>query len=186
MWKHVLLLLATVAAFAVSLVMLQQVLGPGSPWMGLMVMLCLLGTARFADPICQLRMPWALRAVRPWELNGDFSERLLVPQFGGLLRTTPLRLLNPEVYVSRRDPVRLVRQLEAAEASHFWATLVLIPWQVWCAISGRWGIFALFLVIQLLGNIYPILHLRLARGRLERVIRRQQTRTGPVVATTAR
>jgi hypothetical protein len=185
MWKPVLVLMATVAAFAVSLLMFRQAVGSGSPWMGLMVMLCVLGTARVADPIYQPRMPGSLRDVRPWELSGDLYETLAVPQFGGLLRGTPLRLLNPEVYVSRRDPVKLVRQLEAAEAAHFWAALVIMPWLAWCAVSGRGGALAVLLVVQVVGNVYPILHLRLARGRLERVVRRQRTRTGPVVATTA-
>jgi hypothetical protein len=174
MWKQVLVLVATVAAFVFSLLMLRQVLGPGSPWMGLMVMLCLLGTARIADPIHQLSMPAALRNVRPWERNGDLYQTLAVPQFGGVLRNTPLRLLNPEVYLSRRDPAALVRQLEAAEASHFWAALVLMPWLAWCAAQGRGGAVAILLVVQVVGNVYPILHLRLARGRLERVVRRQR------------
>jgi len=186
MWKHVVLLLATIASFAVSFAMLRQLIGLGSPWMGLLLMLCLLGTARIADPIHQLRMPAGVREIRPWELNGDLYETLAVPQFGGLLRNTPLRLLNPEVYVSRRDPAKLVRQLEAAEAAHFWATLVLMPWVVGCVVSGRGGALAILLVVQVVGNIYPILHLRLARGRLERVVRRQQTRTGPAAATAAR
>lgn len=173
MWKHVLVLLATIAAFAVSLVMMQKAIGPGSPWMGLMVMLCFLGTARFAEPIYQLRMPGGMRDVRPWELSGDLYETLAVPQFGGLLRTTPLRHLNPNVYVSQRDPTALIGQLEAAEAAHFWAALLFMPWLAWCAVSGRGGALAVLLVVQVLGNVYPILHLRLARGRLERVVRRR-------------
>ncbi|HET8948284.1 MAG TPA: hypothetical protein VFQ07_14995 [Candidatus Polarisedimenticolia bacterium] len=172
MWKHVLVLLATIAAFAVSLVMFQQAVGPGSPWMGLLLMLCLLGTARIAEPIHRLRVPGVLREIRPWERGGDLYEAMAVPQFGGALRTTPLRLLNPNVYFSRRSPAEVVRQLEAAEASHLWATLLLMPWLVWCAVSGRWAVFALLLVVQVLGNVYPILHLRWARGRLERVVRR--------------
>ncbi len=35
-----------------------------------------------------------------------------------------------------------------------------------------WGVVAWFLLAQLLLNVYPILHLRYVRGRLDRAFRR--------------
>jgi hypothetical protein len=177
MMKHVILLLVTLVAFGVSAYFLQQVIGLASPWMGLLLMLSFLGLARIAEPLYRLKVPDSLRQIHPWELHGGLYRTLQVPEFGALLRDTPLRLLNPSVYVSRerRDPVFICRQVEAAEASHFWAALLLIPYLVLCTWSAKWFILACFLSVEILGNIYPIMHLRSVRGRLDRVCRRKRS-----------
>ena len=175
MLKHWIVLIATALAFAFSLAMFQQAVGPTSPWMALLVMLCFLGLAKMADPIFVLRVPQSLRSLRPWELKGKTYRRLKVPEFGALLRNTPLRLLNTTVYLTgeRPDLNHIFRQVESAEASHFWAAVLLTPYLLYCAWTGRWVVFGVFLVlIQIVGNVYPILHLRWARGRLERMRRR--------------
>ena len=43
---------------------------------------------------------------------------------------------------------------------------------VFAGVNGMWSIAAFFLAVQVLVNVYPILHLRHVRGRLDRVIRR--------------
>jgi hypothetical protein len=175
MWKHVAILLATVVAFGFSLWMLQQVIGFASPWMALMLFFCFLGLAKVAEPIYMLKLPACVRKLRPWELHGDAYRRLGVPAFGALLRNTPLRLANTTVYVSRkrRDPVLICRQVESAEAIHFWGALALLPYLVLCLLTGKWNAFAGFLMVQVIGNAYPMMHLRSARGRLERLSRRR-------------
>ena len=165
------LLLATVLAFGVSLGMMQRAVGLASPWMALMVFLCFLGLAKVAEPLWMLKLPKGLRPLRAWELQGRVYRRLAVPGFGALLRDTPLRLLNTRVYVSRssRDPLDVCRQVESAEAIHFWGALLLAPCIVAYAWIGRWAAVGGFLLLQVLGNAYPIMHLRWVRGRLERV-----------------
>lgn len=174
MWKHLLILVVMLLAFGYSLAMLAEVLEVGSPWMALMVMLCCLGLAKVAEPLGALRMPPGLRSIRAWESRGGLYERLAVPRFGSLLRNTPLRLLNTAVYVSRgkRDPLAIARLVESAEASHFYAGLVLVPWLACYPFTGRWAAFAGLMLVQILGNAYPIMHLRFVRGRLERIGRR--------------
>src|SRR5262245_41473916 len=115
MWKHIIILVATLLAFGVSLAMMAQAIGLTSPWMAVMAMLCFLGLAKVADPIYVLKVPPSLRPLRPWELRGDLYRRLAVPEFGVLLRETPLRVLNLGVYVSRRpaDPFSVYRQVES-------------------------------------------------------------------------
>jgi hypothetical protein len=116
-----------------------------------------------------------VRELRPWELRGAVYRKLGVSGFGALLRNTPLRILNTTVYVSgnHRDPLLVLRQVESAEACHFWAALLLMPYLAWCALSGRWAVLGAFLAVQIVLNVYPILHLRSVRGRLERVRRRR-------------
>jgi hypothetical protein len=108
--------------------------------------------------------------VRPWELQGELYRGLAVPQFGALLRNTPLRVLNTSVYFApgRPDPLQVRRHLESAEASHFLAAVLLVPYVIFCGWSGWWGVVAGFLIVEIVGHVYPILHLRWVRGRLER------------------
>jgi hypothetical protein len=184
-WRSIVLLAATAAGFAASFVPLQRVLGASSPWLGLLGMFYLLGLSKVAEPLFLLRMPSALRAIRRSEIDGALYRRLLVPSFGKLLRDTPLRYLNLDVYLTRKQPdlTRLSRQAEAAEASHFWAALLFTPYigYVWWA-GHRWEA-ALFLLVQVLGNVYPILHLRLVRGRLDRILRRRPRQQGLLSST---
>ena len=97
------------------------------------------------------------------------------PQFGLLLKNTPLRILNLDVYVARqrRDLPHLQRLVETAEASHFWAFILLAPYVVYCAAEGRWEPFGWFLFAEIAANAYPAMHLRMVRARLERVQRRR-------------
>lgn len=173
--KHVVVLVATTCAFGISLWMFHQLVGWASPWMVLMLFMCFLGLARIAEPVYMLKLPGAWEAIRAWEMKGAVYRALGVPGFGALLKNTPLRLLNTSVYVSkdRRDAGQICRQVASAEAIHFWAGLLLMPYLAVCFQSRRWSALASFLAVQILGNAYPIMHLRSVRGRLERIARRR-------------
>ena len=104
--------------------------------------------------------------------------RLRVLSFGRFLRQAPLRYLNPTVYLDRkrRDPLQVRRQAESAEATHFWAAVLFMPYVTFAGLNGMWSVVAWFLLAQVLVNVYPILHLRHIRGRLDRTIRRRGVR----------
>jgi hypothetical protein len=174
MWKHVAIFVATLGAFGFSIMMMSQVIGFSSPWMVLMLFFCFLGLAKVAEPIYMLELPASLRRLRPWELRGGIYAKLGVGGFGALLRNTPLRLANTKVYVSkeRRDPFVICRQVASAEAIHFWGAFVLLPYLALCLWFGKWSVLAAFLAIQVVGNAYPMMHLRSVRARLERISRR--------------
>jgi len=169
-WRHALVLLGVVVVFAVSFALLSAVIGLASPWLGLLLMFYFLAIAKVAEPLFVLRMPRALYPLRRWELEGDLLRRLRVLSFGRLLRRTPLRYLNSRVYLDRqgRDFLKVRRQAESAEASHFWAALLFTPCIALAAANGKWETVAGFSAAQLLVNVYPILHLRHVRGRLDR------------------
>ena len=177
--RQVLAVLATAIAFAISFVMLEQVIGIASPWLWLLLMFYFLGLAKVAEPLFMLRLPRPLRGIRPQERTGDLYLALGVHRFGKLLRDTPLRLLNPSVYLSRAggDLGQVLRQAESGEATHFWAALLFTPYIAYLFVTGRHGIASLFLLVQLLFNVYPILHLRVVRARLELVQCRRNERT---------
>jgi hypothetical protein len=91
-------LLVVTAAFGVSLFLFRRAahFSFTSPWFVLMAMLCFLGFVAFARPLFLLRLPRWLRKVHLWETRGKLYRVLGVQAFGGLLRRTPLRLLNPK------------------------------------------------------------------------------------------
>lgn len=177
-WLHLLFLLAVVLVFGASFALLQRVIGITSPWLVLLLMFYFLGLAKVAEPLFMVRVPSALRRLRPWELKGDMYRWLAVPAFGKLLRRTPLRYLNSAVYrnQSRIDPLKLSLQLESGEAAHFWAAVLLMPCIGYAWLKGEWSVVGWFLLAQVLVNLYPILHLRLVRGRLGRLVTKERTK----------
>jgi len=170
-------LLFVTAAYAVALLLLRRVVGVSltSPWFVLTAMICFLGWVASARPLFLPRLPRWLRPVHAWELDGHVFRAVGVPAFGSLLRRTPLRFLNVDVYLGRQrgDLASVSAQLEAAEASHLWDTILVVPYMVYAGVQGWMGVVMWFTVAQLVVNVYPILHLRRARGRLTRLLDRQ-------------
>jgi hypothetical protein len=162
-------LLGVAAGYAAAFAAAQRVLpfSLASPWFVFVAMVCVLGLAFVAQPIVMLRMPGALRAIRPWEAGGGRYRALGVAAYGTLLRRTPLRLFNRDVYLRAglRDTPRVVAELEAAEASHFWAAILVVPYMAYLARHGLWTPLAWIALAQAFINVYPIMHLRLTRHR---------------------
>ncbi len=184
-WQSVLVLVAVASGFAASFVLLQRVIGASSPWLGLLAMFYFLGLAKFAEPLVLLRMPRPLRAIDTHAGEKPIHRLLLVPQFGNLLRRTPLRLLNTAVYLDGAggDVARVLRHAEAAEASHFWAAVLFTPYIVYVWASGQRAVAAFFLAVQVAFNLYPILHLRAVRARLGRLRGRARKARRPQAAS---
>jgi hypothetical protein len=78
------------------------------------------------------------------------------------------------VYLDRadEDPARVRLLIESSEASHFWAAVLFTPYVVFAGLKGMWSVVAWFSLAQVVLNVYPILHLRYVRGRLDRAMRR--------------
>ncbi|WP_395407018.1 hypothetical protein ACHMW6_10440 [Pseudoduganella sp. UC29_106] len=182
--RSVLLVIGTAIVFAVCAAMLGQVIGFSSPWLALLLMFYFMALAKLAEPFFMLPMPGALLRIRPWEQSGRLYRRLAVPQFGSVLRNTPLRYFNAQVYSSGADDLlSLHRRLLSVEATHFWAAVLFTPYIAFLFLRSQPGLSALFLLIQLLVNVYPILHLRSARSRLATLLKRQQARATRVCNT---
>ncbi len=174
--------LAVAAGYAIAFVAARRAFSFSieSAWFVCLAMVCFLGLAAMTRPIVSIRMPRLLGRIRAWEADRGFYRALGVPWFGRLLRRTPLRLLNTNVYLEAgaREPSRLSAELEAAEASHFWAAALVVPYMVHVALAGKSGALLWVSLAQLLVNVYPILHLRLTRGRLDRLAARKSAHLG--------
>ena len=149
-----------------------------SPWFVCVAMICFLGLAFVAQPLVMIRMPRPLRTIRAWEVEGGVYRALGVPAYGRLLRRTALRLFNRDVYLHNGlgDTRRVGAELEAAEASHFWAAALVVPYMVHAAIAGTWSALLGVSLAQMLINVYPVMHLRLSRHRLDRLVSRMEPR----------
>jgi hypothetical protein len=168
--RDLIALLAVAAAFTFSLAQFRRVFGLASPWFGLMAMFCLLGLAAFARPLFFLKLPGFLRKEHEWEADGRLYKTLRVRVFGELLRRTPLRYLNPLVYLKRHpDPSIVQAQIESAEAAHLLSAALGLPYMAYACIQGWWSALAWLVVVQAGLNLYPILHLRWARARINRL-----------------
>ncbi len=149
-----------------------------SPWFVAIAMICFLGLATLLHPVVPVRMPRALRRIRRWEIESGLYRRLAVRPFGTLLRRTPLRLLNTAVYRTGRtgEEAALSAQLEAAEASHFWDAVLVVPYMIHAGWQGMWIPLFWITLAQVGINLYPIMHLRLARHRMGRLCAKRPLR----------
>jgi hypothetical protein len=171
---------AAAAGYAAAFFSVQRVMpfSLAAPSFVIVAMICFLGLAFVAQPLVMIRMPGPLRTIRAWEVDGGCYRRLRVPAYGTLLRRTPLRLFNRDVYLQHglRDKASVGAELEAAEASHFWAAALVVPYMAYLGLRGMWVTLAWVSLAQLLINVYPVMHLRLTRHRLERIASRASAR----------
>ncbi|MTW14487.1 hypothetical protein GM658_28120 [Pseudoduganella eburnea] len=161
-------------AFTGCEIMLAQAIGFTSPWLMLLLMFYLMALAKLAEPLFVLRLPVPFRAIRQWEKSGNIYRWLAVHRFGMILRSSPLRRLNPDVYVDSMDLQSLHRRIASGEAIHFWAAVLFTPYIAFVYLIGQTQVASIFLLLQFLVNIYPILHLRFVRQRLEILLMRRQ------------
>lgn len=180
-WRDLTKLIVVAIFFAACLYMLADVIGFSSPWLGLLMMFNFMGLAKVAEPLFVLPLPDALRIVGPSTLNGWSYRWLGVRGFGDLLRNTPLRYLNNSVYRlgGKQSLAKLKRQAQSAEATHFWAAVLFTPYIVYVWSRGLVVESVVLTAVQIVFNVYPILHLRTVRARLGRVERVRGLRTAP-------
>jgi Glycosyl-4,4'-diaponeurosporenoate acyltransferase len=173
--RDVIIFVSAAAAFGVSLYLFGRAVGYTSPWFALITMFCFLGLVAFARPLFLLRLPNWVREVRAWEIRGGLYRALGVPVFGELLRRTPLRYFHPLVYLTRYpgDFSKVQIQIEGAEAVHLWAGMLIIPYMLYACVHNWWRVIFWFVIVQVVGNVYPILHLRWVRGRMKQVYERK-------------
>ena len=163
-------LLTGSGAFVVSLLLFAKAFGAGSVLFAVTVALLVGGWTGMLRTVVPLGLPaWILKvrrgefAVLRWRWAG-------VPLFGAALRSTPLRHLGGSVYLSQcaNDSACVLRGIRAAEEVHAWSVLFCLPWLVYWCWQGWWFSVGASLAVHALLNVYPVLHLRLTRGRMER------------------
>ena len=155
-----------------------SIVGVASPWFALIASFCVLGLFDLAMPFVRVRMPRAIREVRSWERRSSTYRAIGVPAFGEFLRRTPLRLLNRRVYLNAfpSDLPAVLIHIENAESAHFWGGVATIPYLVLAWGREWWGALTGVVLFNLVVNLYPILHLRTVRARIDLATRRSCSR----------
>ena len=166
--RSIVALVIATMVFGTSMTMLGDFLGASSPVFAGTITFVILGWTAFANDVVPMRLPVNLRPVRSWERRHFPYRTLGVAGFGKFLRNTPLRHLNPAVYLripgSSAEDVR--HHLESAEIVHFWGTAFTLPYLVFCCVQGWWTAAGAIVAVHVPANLYPICHLRVARARL--------------------
>jgi Glycosyl-4,4'-diaponeurosporenoate acyltransferase len=171
---------AWVALASLSMGLFGRVIGVASPWFSVALVFCILSFAALARALIAFKVPRWLRPIRSWEARGAVYRALRVPLFGSFLRNTPLRRLQPRVYLGRHrwDPTTVKSEIEGAEGAHFWAAILPLPWMIHACIRNGWSAVLLLAAFQIAMNLYPILHLRSARSRLDLAVAGRRNRPG--------
>ena len=172
--RIVVVLALAVAGFGAVLASAAMALGFRSPVFGCCVVGATLGLIVVTLPVVRWRLPASLLRVGIRGLDATYRA-LGVTAFGALLRRPPLRWFNSTVYVrDGAEPLAAARDnMLAAEAAHFWALVLTLPFLAWLAWRGAWVAVASMLATHAVLNVYPALHLRLMRARIQPLIERR-------------
>jgi len=163
-----------------SMVLFAHATGISSPWFSVTAGFVLLGIMDIFRPYLSLALPRALHKSSDWERTGIVYRYLGVIAFGRFLQKSPLRYLNRWVYLTSnsRDWEAVRSHVAWSEAAHFWAAVLTIPYLAVALARGWWSVLAALLVFDVAVNLYPILHLRWVRTRLDRALPRRRRLQG--------
>jgi hypothetical protein len=166
----VLLALASIA-LVVTLASCAKAVGVRSPMFALAAVGGTLGFVVVTGTVLPWRLPRRLRPMFSWELAGELYRILGVTAFGALLRRPPLRYFNASVYLSGRARALETVQTDviAAEGAHFWAFLLSLPLLGYLMLHRSWEGVVWILALSTVIHVYPSLHLRHTRARLQHV-----------------
>ena len=170
-------LLFMTVAFGISLPMLREAVGDRSATFAFFTTIMSMGYLRYVYRVKKFGAPFSRTAA--WEGHSRFYRRVGVAFYGRVLKRSPLKLLSPDIYLGRSShDARAVWQYALeAEVIHFWAFLIIVPYQAYLAWFSAWRSVAVVGILQLLGNVYPYLHLRMTRARLEALALRRGSRS---------
>lgn len=171
---HIAVLLTGSMALGVSMLLFARVFGASSAVFAATTTVLVAAWTGMLHTVFPLYLPAAIREVGRSELRFLRWRWSGVAGFGVLLRKTPLRHLGGPVFLATCDHAsdRVLRGIQEAEAIHVWSVLFCAPWVMFWFWQEMWLSVAASVAVHSLINIYPILHLRMSCGRLERVTAR--------------
>ena len=114
-------------------------------------------------------LPKALYPIRIWEASGAAYMIFGVSICGALLRRRPFRYLNTSVYIGehRANLTKTHANILKAETAHFWALTFTAPLLCYEIACQCWHGLGWLILFNMFFNVYPGLHLRQVRARLE-------------------
>lgn len=119
-----------------------------------------------------------------WEREGRIYRRMGIVAFGWLLQHSALGWLNPNLKLTcRRSGLeRLLREMAYAEGAHWIGGVVTVGIGIRYFAAGHTSIAVCLVTLTIFFHAYPVMLQRWNRGRVLRLIRRQDTHAkAPVV-----
>ncbi|MCU0787862.1 MAG: hypothetical protein MUC91_06675 [Verrucomicrobia bacterium] len=140
------------------------------------VLMLVAGWVSVLHSVVPLPLPRSMLRVRMGEFAFLRARWSGVRTFGALLRNTPLRRLGGQVFLAgaNRDATAVLRGLHSAEVVHIWAFLLCCPWFVLWGVRGQWACLVSGFAVNVLINVYPVLHLRYVTWRIEQFAARMR------------
>lgn len=157
-------------AFVASLLLFAKAFGASSAIFAVTVTVLVAAWTGMFHTVVPLGLPASIRKVGRREFAGLRRRWTGVRLFGVALRSTSLRRLGGSVYLTQcaNASACVLRGIQQAEEIHVWSVLFCAPWLVFWCLQGLWFSLGSSLAVHALLNVYPVLHLRLARGRMEK------------------
>lgn len=121
-----------------------------------------------------------LFSLARWEKGGEISGLTGARAFRWVLLHSPLGWINPNLYLSasRADCDRLLGELKTSEGTHWLTCAISVVLAIRCLV-GDYAVYGYaMLLVRIPFDLHPILLLRWNRGRVCRVLRRYQLRSG--------
>lgn len=163
-------LIAGTAAFVLALVLFARVFDARSAVFAITATMMVGSWTAVIQTVRPLRLPSAMKEVGPRESEVLRQRWTGIRLFGTVLRRTPLRYLGGAVYLRQcaNGPSGVLQGIQAAEEVHVWALLLCLPALIYWGIQAWWASVAASLLVHTVLNVYPVLHLRLTRARIQR------------------
>jgi hypothetical protein len=170
-FRRMVVVVAVAGFFGLCLAMLGRYTGYRSPFFALIAVADILGFVALTRAVLPWGLPRPLRPLRAWERTEKLYRLLGAAWFGMLIRVPPFRYLDSTVYLGARrgELAQLRSNVLRAEGAHFWGTLLTFPLLAYWLLNGWWDSLLCVAVFHVVLNLYPVIHLRLVRARIERL-----------------
>lgn len=174
--RHFAVLTLGTAASASALIAFTKVLGPKSNLYAATIVILITGWTAVLNSVVPVSIPPLARRARAREFAVLGAPWTRVRSFGSLLRTTPLRHLAGQVYLSQSggSPLPVLGGIREAQAVHLWAHLLSCPCILYWVMQRQWTSLICRIAIHAPLNVNPVLHLRHVSLRLERLVGRRR------------
>ncbi|MCC6233298.1 MAG: hypothetical protein IT580_11685 [Verrucomicrobiales bacterium] len=160
-WRRGLSLILGTALIASALFAYERAFGPDAVVQRPLVTILVTAWFAIVGAVGLLPLPKRVLQILPGEPTFLLSRWSGVPAFGFLLKRTPLRHLGGRVFLAAAggNPRLVQETLLAAERIHLGALLGSVPWLVRWMLHGRWQVAGASLLVHVVLNIFPMLHL---------------------------
>lgn len=180
---------AVTAAVVYATVVFWDVLGFRSPFFAFMLnwfIFCWAGMVfSLIDAPVHLIFAERYYAIKDFERTGRIYERLGIRLFKWMVYRGPFRIFSPTMRLSKfsegltaSNLRRLENETRNGEAVHWLVFVLVLPFVGYAALRGWLGAVVWLMAFNVVLNVYPVMHHRYNRNRLQRLLGKLAARHG--------